>query len=98
MLHGNLTFVYSNNTYCTSQGWLHYCKGWSFPFDRSGTEEEYGELEQLLHDIYTYREDKKELTETEKDLKKKKEKEEKKKVEEMGEAALAGIRSEHVTA
>ena len=44
----------------------------------------------MLHDIYTYREDKKELAEKEKDLKKKR-------AEEMREAALAGIRSEHVT-
>ena len=51
----------------------------------------------MLHDIYTYREDKKELAEKEKELKKKKEKEEKKKAEEMREAALAGIRGEHVT-
>ena len=52
---------------------------------------------ELLHDIYTYREDKKELAEKEKDLNKKKGKEKKKKPEEMREAAFAGIRSEHVT-
>ena len=50
----------------------------------------------MLHDIYTYREDKIELAKKEKDLKKKKEKE-KKKAEEMREAALAGITSEHFT-
>ena len=50
----------------------------------------------MLHDIYTYREDKMELAKKEKDLKKKKEKE-KKKAEEMREAALAGITSEHFT-
>ena len=33
-----------------------------------------GELKELLHDIYTYREDKIELAEKEKDLKKRKEK------------------------
>ena len=48
----------------------------------------------MLHDIYTYREDKIELAKKEKDLKKK---EEKKKAEEMREAALAGITSEHFT-
>ena len=51
----------------------------------------------MLHDIYTYREDKIELEKKEKDLKKKKEKEEKKKAEEMREAALAGITIEHFT-
>jgi len=54
-------------------------------------------LEQLLHDIYTYRENKRELAKKEKDLKKKKEKEEKKKAEEMREAALAGITCKHFT-
>lgn len=54
----------------------------------------------MLHDIYTYREDKIELAKKKKKKRaeiEKKEKEGKKKAEEMREAALAGITSEHFT-
>ena len=64
---------------------------WS-PCNRSGTEEEYGELEQLLHDIHTYRQDKAELDKQEKELNTQKKNQEKQKGEEMREAALIAIK------
>ena len=60
---------------------------------RSGTEEEYGELSQLLEDIYSYREDLQEQKSKEKESKKKREEEDKQKGEKMRAAALSGITS-----
>lgn len=63
---------------------------------RSGSEEEYSELNQLLEDIATYRRDMHELktkqTE-EKEQKKRKEMEDKKKGLEMRQAAIEGMSS-----
>ena len=61
---------------------------------RSGTEEEYSELNQLLLDISTYRRDMEEYkakTAKEKEQKKKKEREDKKIGEEMRKRAMEGL-------
>lgn len=59
--------------------------------DRSGSEEEYSELEQLCEDIITYRRD---LAETkEKEAKKRKDENDRKKAEEMRQAAVERLAS-----
>ena len=63
---------------------------------RSGTEEEYDELTQLLEDIYTFRKDAEETQKKEKENKKQKEKEDKRKAEEMREAALLSLGSKFI--
>ena len=64
------------------------------PNYRSGTEEEYSELTQLLEDISTHMKEFDELKERDKDeKKKKKEAEDKSKAEEMRKAAMEGIAS-----
>lgn len=63
------------------------------PNYRSGTEEEYGELTQLLEDISTHMRDFEELKAKEKDKKKKKEAVDKSKAEEMSRAASEGMAS-----
>ena len=63
---------------------------------RSGTEEEYGELEQLLEDISSYMEDfaiQKAETKEKRDQKKRKEEEDKRKGLEMRRAAMEGLSS-----
>ena len=60
---------------------------------RSGTEEEYNQLHQLLKDIYTFRQDIQEQKRKDKEEKKKKEREEKTNGEEMRAAALSGMAS-----
>ena len=65
-------------------------------YNRSGTEEEYGELQQLLHDIHAYRRDRLELENKQKREKQEKEKTEKEKGEQMRAAALVGMASEFV--
>ena len=63
---------------------------------RSGTEEEYGELEQLLEDISSYMEDfavQKAETKEKRDQKKRKEEEDKRKRLEMRRAAMEGLSS-----
>ena len=60
---------------------------------RSGTEEEYGQLNQLLEDIYTFRKDDEEMQKKKRQNKKQKEKEDKRKAEEMRDAALIGLGS-----
>lgn len=64
--------------------------------NRSGTEEEYSELQQLLHDIHAYRRDRLELENKQKREKQEKEKTEKEKGEQMRAAALVGMASEFV--
>lgn len=61
--------------------------------DRSGSEEEYTELHQLLEDIYTFRKDMEELYKREKENKKEREKIDCKKGEQMREAAMKGMSS-----
>ena len=63
------------------------------PNYRSGTEEEYCELAQLLEDISTYMGDFEEVKERDKNVKKKKEAEDKRKAEEMRRAAMEGLAS-----
>lgn len=59
--------------------------------DRSGSEEEYSELEQLCEDIITYRRD---LAETkEKEAKKRRDENDRKKAEEMRQAAVERLAS-----
>ena len=58
---------------------------------RSGTEEEYDELSQLLEDINTFRKDAEETQKKEKENKKQKEKEDKRKATEMRDAALLSL-------
>lgn len=57
-------------------------------FPRSGTEEEFAELQQLCEDIITYGRDVVEERKREKEAKKKKEEEDKKEGEEMRKAAV----------
>ena len=67
-------------------------------FPRSGTEEEYGELNQLLEDISSYRRDMKELKEKEameKEQKKKKEAADQIAGTEMRRKAMEGLGSKH---
>ena len=61
---------------------------------RSGTEEEYDELSQLLADIVTLRRDLAELKIKEKEMKQKKDIDDRRKGEEMKMAAMEGIASE----
>ena len=61
--------------------------------DRSGSEEEYTELHQLLEDIYTFRKDMEEFNKREKENKKEREKIDRKKGEQMREAAMKGMSS-----
>ena len=63
---------------------------------RSGTEEEYDELSQLLEDIYTFRKDAEETQKKEKENKKQKEKEDKRKAAEMRDAALLSLGSKFI--
>ena len=63
---------------------------------RSGTEEEYDELSQLLEDIYTVRKDAEETQKKEKENKKQKEKEDKRKAAEMRDAALLSLGSKFI--
>lgn len=63
---------------------------------RSGTEEEYDELSQLLEDIYTFRKDAEETQKKEKENKKRKEKEDKRKAAEMRDAALLSLGSKFI--
>ena len=63
--------------------------------NRSGTEEEYSELQQLLHDIHAYRRDRLELENKQRE-KQEKEKTEKEKGEQMRAAAPVGMASEFV--
>ncbi|XP_015753498.1 PREDICTED: RNA-binding protein 25-like isoform X1 [Acropora digitifera] len=58
---------------------------------KSGTEEEYGQLSQLLEDIYTFRKDSVEMQKKERESKKQKEKDDKRKAEEMRDAAMVGL-------
>lgn len=60
---------------------------------RSGTEEEYGELHQLLESITSYRRDFAELKNKEKELKKKKEEDDRKRAETMKIAAMQRMAS-----
>ena len=60
---------------------------------RSGTEEEYTELAQLLEDISTYMNDVMEMKTKEKQEKKKKERDDKIKAEYMRKAAMEGMAS-----
>ena len=64
---------------------------------RSGTEEEYSELMQLLQDILTYNRDMQEQKEREKELKSRKEREDRQKALEMREAAVSTLRSKQVS-
>ena len=61
--------------------------------DRSGSEEEYSELEQLCEDIITYRRDLAETKEKEKEAKKRKDENDRKKAEEMRQAAVERLAS-----
>jgi len=61
--------------------------------NRSGTEEDYTELHQLLEDIYTYRKDTEECEKKEKEKKKQKEKADRAKGEEMRDAAMKAMSS-----
>ena len=61
--------------------------------DRSGTEEEYTELHQLLEDIYTFRKDMENIHKKDKENKKQKEKSDHEKGEQMREAAMKGMSS-----
>ena len=63
---------------------------------RSGTEEEYDKLSQLLEDIYTFRKDAEETQKKEKENKKQKEKEDKRKAGEMRDAALLSLGSKFI--
>ena len=63
---------------------------------RSGTEEEYDELSQLLEDINTFRKDAEETQKKEKENKKQKEKEDKRKAAEMRDAALLSLGSKFI--
>ena len=63
---------------------------------RSGTEEEYDELSQLLEDIYTFRKDAEETQKKEKENKKQKEKEDKRKAAEMRDVALLSLGSKFI--
>ena len=63
---------------------------------RSGTEEEYDELSQLLEDINTFRKDAEETQKKEKENKKQKEKEDKWKAAEMRDAALLSLGSKFI--
>ena len=60
---------------------------------RSGSEEEYSELEQLCEDIITYRRDLAETKEKEKEAKKRKDEIDRKKAEEMRQAAVERLAS-----
>ena len=61
--------------------------------DRSGTEEEYSELSQLLEDILLYRRDMADLKAREKEERKKKERGDKQQGLEMRQAAMQGMSS-----
>ena len=61
---------------------------------RSGTEEEFSELNQLLEDISTFRKDMEDEAKKARETKKQKEKDDREKGEEMREAALIGMASE----
>lgn len=61
---------------------------------RSGTEEEYSELNQLLEDINTFRKDMKDETKKARETKKRKQKDDWEKGEEMRVVALIGMASE----
>ena len=61
--------------------------------DRSGTEEEYSELQQLCEDIVTFRRDMAETKEKEKEAKKRKDEDDRKKAEEMRRAAVDRLAS-----
>lgn len=69
------------------------CMFYVFLF-RSGTEEDFDELQQLLEDIYTFRQDQEELKKRENENKKQKEQEEHQKALAMRSAALSGLASE----
>lgn len=60
---------------------------------KSGSGEEYTQLDQLLENIYTYRKDLQEVKTREKENKKQKEKEDQQKGLEMWAAALTGMAS-----
>lgn len=60
---------------------------------KSGSGEEYTQLDQLLENIYTYRKDLQEVKTKEKENKKQKEKEDQQKGLEMRAAALTGMAS-----
>lgn len=60
---------------------------------KSGSEEEYTQLNQLLENIYKYRKDLQEVKTKEKENKKQKEKEDQQKGLEMWAAALTGMAS-----
>ena len=60
---------------------------------RSGTEEDFNELHQLLKDIYTFRRDQEELKQREREKKKQKEDEEHQQGLAMRSAALRGLAS-----
>lgn len=61
--------------------------------DRSGSEEEYSELEQLCEDIITYRRDLAETKEKEKEAKKRRDENDREKAEEMRQAAVERLAS-----
>lgn len=61
--------------------------------DRSGSEEEYSELEQLCEGIITYRRDLAETKEKEKEAKKRRDENDRKKAEEMRQAAVERLAS-----
>jgi hypothetical protein len=60
---------------------------------RSGTEEDFNELQQLLEDIYTFRHDQEELKQREKEKKKQKVDDDHQKALAMRSAALSGMAS-----
>lgn len=60
---------------------------------RSGSEEDFNELQQLLEDIYTFKRDEEELRQRKKEDKKQKEKEDHQKAIDMRSAALSGMNS-----
>ena len=63
-------------------------------FFRSGTEENFNELQQLLEDIYTFKRDQEDLKKREKEKKKQKDLDEHEKALAMRSAALSGLASE----
>lgn len=67
---------------------------WLLLVGRSGTEEEYTQLHQLLEDIFTYRRDIEEQKNKEKEAKMNKKRDDEKKGNEMRAAALTGMGSE----
>jgi hypothetical protein len=60
---------------------------------RSGTEDDYGELSQLLEDILTYRRDCIEAKQVEKEIKMKKEEADKKQAEHIRNSAMGNLGS-----